>query len=58
MLRTWKGHRFVALRHREKFGIWPATRFASPVDPRPETRSWMRSRMIRFANAVEKARVA
>jgi DNA repair protein RadD len=49
---------WAAHKHREKFGTWPATRFASPVEPRPQTRSWVRSRFIAYARSRAKAGAA
>jgi hypothetical protein len=49
---------WAAHKHREKFGTWPATRFASPVEPRPETRSWVRFRFIAYARSQAKAGAA
>jgi DNA repair protein RadD len=45
-------------KYREKFGGWPASRFVTPVEPRPETVSWVRSRMIAWMKAREKAGAA
>ncbi len=42
----WISHKF-----REKFGTWPATRSAQPMQPTPEVLSWVRSRNIAFAKA-------
>jgi hypothetical protein len=38
-----------------KFGIWPATRSAQPMQPSPEVLSWVRSRIIAYAKAEERA---
>lgn len=46
----WISHKF-----KEKFGTWPATRIAQPVQPTPEVRSWVRSRNIAWAKAKERA---
>jgi DNA repair protein RadD len=46
----WISHKF-----REKFGTWPATRSAQPMQPTPEVLSWVRSRNIAFAKAKERA---
>jgi DNA repair protein RadD len=45
----WAAHKF-----KEKFGIWPATRYAQPMQPSPEVMSWVRSRNIAFAKAKER----
>ncbi len=43
----WIAHKF-----RERFGEWPISRRPpSQLEPRPETRSWIRSRQIAFAKA-------
>ena len=46
----WAGHKF-----KEKFGTWPATRSADPIQPTPEVLSWVRSRIIAFAKAKASA---
>jgi superfamily II DNA or RNA helicase len=46
----WVAHKF-----KEKFGIWPLARTVSPETPRPEVRSWVRSRMIAYAKAQHRA---
>jgi DNA repair protein RadD len=45
----WVSHKF-----REKFGIWPATRYAKPLEPSPEVLAWVRSRIIAYAKARER----
>ena len=42
----WAAHKF-----KEKFGTWPATRVAKPIEPSPEVLSWVRSRAIAYAKA-------
>ncbi len=43
---------WVAHKYRERFGEWPISRRLSrPIEPRQETRSWIRSRQIAFAKA-------
>lgn len=50
---------WIAHKYREKFKDWPASRVPpAPVEPRPETRSWVRSRAIAWARAQDKARAA
>lgn len=45
--RGWAGHKF-----RERFGAWPRGLDDVPAqEPRSETRSWVRSRMIAYAKA-------
>ncbi len=45
--RGWAGHKF-----RERFGVWPRRLDDVPAqEPRSETRSWVRSRMIAYAKA-------
>jgi DNA repair protein RadD len=46
----WAAHKF-----REKFGSWPATGCAKPIEPTPEVLSWVRSRIIAYAKAKETA---
>ena len=41
---------WAAVNYKEKFGDWPpygAT--PTPIDPTPEVRSWVRSRLIAYA---------
>jgi hypothetical protein len=41
---------WIAHKHKEKFGIWPAWGSApEPIPPTPEVRSWVRSRAIAYA---------
>ena len=50
----WIAHKF-----KEKFGAWPLSRTAPPpIEPRPETRSWVRSRAIAWARSREKTRAS
>ena len=44
----WISHKF-----KEKFGTWPATRSAQPMQPTPEVLSWVRSRNIAYAKAKQ-----
>lgn len=46
----WISHKF-----REKFGTWPATRSAQPMQPTPEVLAWVRSRNIAYAKAKGRA---
>jgi DNA repair protein RadD len=46
----WVGHKF-----KEKFGTWPPTHSAAPIEPTPEVLSWVRSRIIAYAKAREAA---
>jgi DNA repair protein RadD len=43
--------------YREKFGDWPQYQ-VGPIEPRPETRSWFKSRQIAFAKRMAKQRNA
>ena len=45
----WASHKF-----REKFKEWPPTRYADPLPPDDEVRSWVRSRAIAYARAQTK----
>jgi DNA repair protein RadD len=40
---------WAAVNYKEKFGTWPVARTIAPIDPMPEVRSWVRSRMIAYA---------
>jgi DNA repair protein RadD len=42
----WIAHKF-----KEKFGMWPASRSVTPIEPSPEVLSWVRSRNIAFAKS-------
>jgi DNA repair protein RadD len=42
---------WVLHKYREKFGDWPPTRVVTPIEPSPEVRSWVRSRMIAYAKS-------
>lgn len=43
----WASHK-----HRERYNSWPSSsRTTMPVEPRPETRSWVRSRFIAYAKS-------
>jgi superfamily II DNA or RNA helicase len=44
----WAKHKY-----REKFGAWPNSKFLPPVSPTPQVRSWIRSRNIAYAKAME-----
>ena len=46
---------WAAYKYKEKFGAWPpygAT--PTPIDPTPEVRSWVRSRLIAYAKNIQK----
>jgi superfamily II DNA or RNA helicase len=44
---------WVAHKYREKFGAWPAWGSApEPIEPSPEVRAWVRSRIIAYAKQV------
>lgn len=49
----WAAHKF-----KEKFGHWPPRNLPMPVPASPEVRSWVRSRQIAYAKAMEKRRLA
>lgn len=49
----WASHK-----HKEKFATWPATRFVTPIEPSPEIRSWVRSKLIAYAKGRAKAGAA
>jgi DNA repair protein RadD len=46
---------WVAFKFKEKFGKWPADRTVVPEEPTSEVRSWVRSRMIAYAKAQQRA---
>lgn len=54
-----RGYRngWAAHKHKERFGAWPRGRIelARPTAPRPETRAWVRSRMIAYAKVTARA---
>ena len=49
---------WAAHKYKERFGDWPATRFADPLLPDDATRSWVRSRQIAYAKSQAKAGTA
>lgn len=46
---------WIARQYRNKFGVWPKSMKDYPLEPSPETRSYVRSQMIRYAKGKEKA---
>jgi superfamily II DNA or RNA helicase len=40
---------WAAVQYKEKFGAWPTARYVLPLEPTPEVRSWVRSRLIAYA---------
>jgi DNA or RNA helicases of superfamily II len=46
----WAAHKF-----KEKFRTWPTVRDVEPMVPEQATRSWVRSRQIAYAKALERA---
>jgi DNA repair protein RadD len=56
-----RGHKFphwARHKYREKFGGWPAVWDVAPIEPSPEVLAWVRSRMIAYAKAMQKAGAA
>jgi len=49
----WAGHKF-----KDKFGVWPATKYPPLIAPSPEVLAWVRSRAIAYAKAKAKERAA
>jgi DNA repair protein RadD len=52
-----RGHKFphwARHKYREKFGGWPAVWDVVPIEPSPEVLSWVRSRNIAYAKAMQK----
>jgi hypothetical protein len=48
---------WIAHKYKEKFGHYPALGFTPvAIDPTPEVRSWVKSRIIAFAKGQEKRR--
>ncbi len=45
---------FVSAKYREKFGHWPPNRNVEPIEPSDATRSWVRSRIIAYAKALQR----
>jgi superfamily II DNA or RNA helicase len=51
--------KFPRIKFKEKFGDWPTWGAApAPIPPSPEVRSWVRSRIIAYAKARQKAGAA
>jgi superfamily II DNA or RNA helicase len=46
---------WIARQYRNKFGVWPKGMQDYPLEPSPETRSYIKSQMIRYAKGKEKA---
>jgi DNA repair protein RadD len=46
---------WAAHQYKTKFGMWPAWGTVVPEEPTAEVRSWVRSRMIAFAKAQQRA---
>jgi superfamily II DNA or RNA helicase len=46
---------WAAHKYKEKFGSWPANRTVAPEAPSGEIKSWVRSRQIAYAKAIQKA---
>jgi len=46
---------WAAHQYKQKFGAWPSVRFADPMPPDDTVRSWVRSRQIAYAKAMQKA---
>ena len=43
---------WAAHKHKERYGCWPAVRYADPAPPDQVLRSWVRSRQIAYAKAT------
>jgi superfamily II DNA or RNA helicase len=52
-----RGYRsgWAAYKFKEKFGDWPPRETPAPCSPSPEVKSWVRSRQIAYAKAMQKA---
>jgi DNA repair protein RadD len=46
---------WISHKYREKFGTWPAARSVTSIRPSPEVLAWVRSRIIAYAKAKERA---
>ena len=46
---------WIARQYRNKFGVWPKGMQDYPLPPSPETKSYVKSQMIRYAKGKEKA---
>jgi hypothetical protein len=55
-----RGYRpgWAAVNYKEKFGTWPPQRTVDPIEPSPEVRSWVRSRMIAYAKRKQSENAA
>jgi DNA repair protein RadD len=53
-----KANGWAAHKYKEKFKDWPSRSHVAPVEPDPAVRSWVRSRQIAYAKAMEKRRAA
>ena len=49
---------WAAHMYRTKFGTWPPIRDIKPMQPSQEVRSWVRSRDIAYAKAIQKQKAA
>jgi DNA repair protein RadD len=49
---------FAKVNYKEKFGHWPPSQDIEPKTPSPEVASWVRSRLIAYAKAKQKASAA
>ena len=49
---------WAAYKYKEKFGAWPPRGNVVPIEPSPEVRSWVRSRMIAYARRPQASRGA
>src|SRR5262249_35235884 len=52
-----RGYRpgWAAYKFKERFDHWPGSNTVAPEPPRPEVSSWVRSRQIAYAKAMQKA---
>lgn len=49
---------WAAHKYREKFGNWPSRGWKEPMEPTPELRSWVRSKMIAWSKSKARANAA
>jgi DNA repair protein RadD len=52
---TTRGYKpgWAAYKYKEKFGQWPASRHVTPIEPSREVLSWVRSRAVAYAKAMQ-----
>jgi DNA repair protein RadD len=46
---------WIANKYKEKFGGWPPQRHVQPIEPDAKVSSWVKSRIIAYTKAAQKA---